>query len=104
MTSKRESTLPRKGVMFMGGHPNMVKKLRQRFPKWTYVALNELRRKTSVRPKVVFHWSNHSSHMMEEWTFSKMPPNTKSHVIYLKSTNLNMLIDEMEELYSATIS
>ena len=31
-----------KGILFLGGHPNMTKKLRQQFPKWTFVSDDQL--------------------------------------------------------------
>jgi hypothetical protein len=46
--------LPQKGILFLGGHQNMTKKLRQHFPKWTYVTDDRIRRCTRISQTVVF--------------------------------------------------
>ena len=56
------NVLPQKGVLFLGGHQNMTKKLRQQFPKWTYITDDQFNRKASLNQTVVFYWTGHSSH------------------------------------------
>ena len=46
--------LPEKGILFLGGHPNMTKKLRQQFPKWTFVSDDQLRKCSCANSAAVF--------------------------------------------------
>lgn len=89
--------LPQKGVLFLGGHQNMTKKLRQHFPKWTYVTDDRIRRCTRISQTVVFYWTKHSSHKMMQYVYSKLPDN--ANVIYVTATNLPLLIAEMQRIY-----
>ena len=52
--------LPQEVVLFMGGHQNMTKKLRQQFPKWTYVTDDQLKRSGKIKQAIVFYWTKHS--------------------------------------------
>lgn len=94
--------LPQKGVLFLGGHPNMTKKLRQQFPKWTYVTDDQLKRCASINQTVVFYWTKHSSHKMMRYVYSKLPDNAS--IIYVTATNLPLLIAEMRHTYQCTVS
>ena len=89
--------LPQKGVLFLGGHQNMTKKLRQQFPKWTYVTDDQIKRHSSMNYTVVFYWTKHSSHKMMEYVYSKLPDNAK--ILYVTSTNVPLLISEMRNTY-----
>jgi hypothetical protein len=89
--------LPQKGVLFLGGHQNMTKKLRQQFPKWTYITDDQIRRCTSINQTLVFYWTKHSSHKMMQYVYSKLPDN--ACVIYVTATNLSLLIAEMQQTY-----
>ena len=93
--------LPEKGVLFLGGHQNMTKKLRQHFPCWTFVGDDQLKRGSAVNQTVVFYWTGHSSHKLMQYVYSKLSPNTS--VIYVTATNLPLLIAEMERLYSSQV-
>mgnify|MGYP006785430781 CR=1 FL=1 len=86
--------LPQKGVLFLGGHQNMTKKLRQQFPKWTYVTDDQIRRCSSVNQTVVFYWTKHSSHKMMRYVYSKLPEDAS--IIYVTATNLSLLIEQMQ--------
>lgn len=94
--------LPQKGVLFLGGHQNMTKKLRQQFPKWTYVTDDQLKRCSSINQTVVFCWTKHSSHKMMRYVYSKLPDNAS--IMYVTATNLSLLIAEMQHTYQCTVS
>lgn len=94
--------LPQKGVLFLGGHQNMTKKLRQQFPKWTYVTDDQLKRCSNINQSVVFYWTKHSSHKMMRYVYSKLPDNAS--IIYVTATNLPLLIAEMQHTYQYTVS
>lgn len=94
--------LPQKGVLFLGGHQNMTKKLRQQFPKWTYVTDDQLKRCVNINQTVVFYWTKHSSHKMMRYVYSKLPDNAS--IIYVTATNLPLLIAEMQHTYKCTVS
>lgn len=96
------NVLPQKGVLFLGGHPNMTKKLRQQFPKWTFVSDDQLKRCGSVNQTLVFYWTGHSSHKMMRYVYSKLPENAS--IIYVTATNLSLLINEMQRVYQRTVS
>ena len=94
--------LPQKGVLFLGGHQNMTKKLRQQFPKWRYVTDDQLKRCVNINQTVVFYWTKHSSHKMMRYVYSKLPDNAS--IIYVTATNLPLLIAEMQHTYKCTVS
>ena len=94
--------LPQKGVLFLGGHQNMTKKLRQQIPKWTYVTDDQIRRCTSVNQTVVFYWTKHSSHKMMRYVYSKLPE--EASIIYVTATNLSLLIEQMQHTYQQVVS
>lgn len=94
--------LPPKGVLFLGGHQNMTKKLRQQFPKWTYISDDQLTRHSTINQTVVFYWTGHSSHKMMRYVYSKLPENAT--IIYVTATNLPLLIAEMQRTYRAADS
>ena len=96
------NVLPLKGVLFLGGHQNMIKKLRQQYPKWTYITDDQLRRCTSVNQTVIFYWTGHSSHKMMRYVYSKLPDN--ANVIYVTATNLPLLIAQMQCTYQQAVS
>ena len=99
----REETmlLPQKGVLFLGGHQNMTKKLRQQFPKWTYVTDDQIRRCSSINQTVVFYWTKHSSHKMMQYVYSKLPEDAS--IIYVTATNLSLLIEQMQHTYQKVV-
>lgn len=94
--------LPEKGVLFLGGHQNMTKKLRQQFPKWTYITDDQIKRHASINQTIVFYWTGHSSHKMMRYVYSKLPAN--ANIIYVTATNLPLLIAEMQHTYYDIIS
>ena len=96
------NTLPEKGVLFLGGHQNMTKKLRQQFPKWTYVTDDQLRRCTNLNQNIVFFWTGYSSHKLTRYVYSKLPEN--ANIIYVNATNLPLLIAQMQSTYLSAVS
>lgn len=99
---RQSNSLPQKGVMFLGGHPNMTKKLRQQFPKWTYVSDDQLKKWSCDKPSAVFFWTGHSSHKMMRYVFSKLPADIS--ILYVTATNLPLLIDQMQQTYQSVVS
>lgn len=89
--------LPDKGVMFLGGHLNMTKKLKSRYPKWLFISDEQLKKKFSSNIKVVFYWTAHGSHKLMRYVYSKLSCSTK--IIYVTATNTNLLEKEMFAKY-----
>lgn len=96
-TNNESGNIPSKGILFLGGHPNMVKKLQHIYPKWDYVSDEQLRRKSAFKQSVIFYWTGHSSHQLMEYVYSKVPSNSK--VLYVTATNLTLLLNEMNRAY-----
>lgn len=90
--------IPRKGVMFLGGHPNLVKKLQRVYPKWDYVSDEQVRRKTAFKQSIIFYWTGHGSHQLMEYVYSRTSGDAK--VLYVTATNLALLLNEMKVAYS----
>lgn len=90
--------LPQKGVLFLGGHQNMTKKLRQCFPQWTFIDDNQMKRHCVSNQHLVFYWTGHGSHKLMQYVYSKLSPN--ANIIYVTATNLPLLIAEMQRQYS----
>lgn len=86
--------LPCKGVLFLGGHRNMVKKLQQRYPAWSYITDDQFRHRGVITQQIVFCWSAHSSHKMTQFVWSKLRKDAS--VYYVKATNLCKLEVEMK--------
>lgn len=86
--------LPAKDTLFLGGHQNLTKKLRQLFPKWQFISDDRLRIRPKCTTKIVFFWSAHASHKLSKSVLGQMAQDVI--VIYVTSTNLDMLICEME--------
>ena len=97
--TRQEAQIPSKGVMFLGGHPNLVKKLQQVYPKWDFISDEQLRRKVSFKQDVIFYWTGHGSHQLMEYVYSRTSDNAK--VLYVTATNLSLLLNEMSSAYSA---
>ena len=93
------ANIPRKGVMFLGGHPNLVKKLQHLYPKWDFISDEQVRRKSSFNQSVIFYWTGHGSHQLMEYVYSRKADNAK--VLYVTATNLSLLLSEMNSAYKA---
>lgn len=91
--------LPRKRILFLGGHANMVKRLRQVFPDWDFLTDDEFNSWTGASCEVIFFWTNHCSHSIWEYVESRKEKNTP--YLYVTATNISRLIAEMAEKYKA---
>lgn len=86
-------TLPSTGVLFLGGHSNMLKKLRRKYPNWDYVSPEYFTRKKEFHQPVIFYWTAHSSHKLMRYVYARLDDISKIH--FVSSTNTNLLLQEM---------
>lgn len=93
----KNNILPEKKVIFLGGHPNMTKKLRQIYPKWTFLSDDDYRRKSNLNQEIVFYWTKHSSHSLMESVYSRI--SEKTEILYVTATNVALLTKQMESTY-----
>lgn len=88
--------LPETGIVFVGGHVNLTNKLRELFPKWTFLSgsvnANNIKRN---QPKYAFIWYKYMSHPL----YNAVKQGIDVPIIYLQSTNMDKLILEMKERY-----
>ncbi len=89
--------LPRKRVLFLGGHANMVKKLRQLFPDWDFLTDDELGSWTGSECEVIFFWSAHCSHLV--WQYVNARKGKDTPYLYVTATNIDRLVSEMAGKY-----
>ena len=93
--------LPQK-VLFIGGHENFVKKVRQTYPGWTFLKPEEINSSKVKRDyALIVIQANHVSHNIIERAkaFCKDTP-----VVYANCTNINRVIGEAKEHYSRFVS
>lgn len=90
--------LPEDGVLFLGGHINMVKRVRKHYPGWMYITDDEFKPYAAINVKYVFYWTNHSSHKMMEHVFGKLAPDAE--IMYVTATNMERLEAEMLKAYT----
>lgn len=95
------TALPEQGVLFIGGHINMVKKIRQLHPEWDYFSDDTRLVLPSTPPEIIFYWNHHASHLVQEYMFSAF--GRKIPLLYVNGTNINRLEEEMIHLYSAVL-
>lgn len=91
--------LPGSNIVFAGGHPNMTKKLRQKYPGWTFVEGDDPSFQVFLKqPRIVFFWDRYMGHK----TYYRIRKFTDPSVpqAYLKSTNLDMLDAEMRKAWA----
>lgn len=84
--------LPETGVVFVGGHPNMVKKIAYKHPKWTFIADN-ISAGLPPKAEVIFLWTNHLSHPL--WYRINEFYHGRESFCYLTATNIDRLYEEM---------
>lgn len=95
--------LPEKDCMFFGGHVNMTKKIREAHPGWTFVdGTDENFTMPAQAPEMLFIWDRHISH--PAWWRLKRAMYGRTRVAYLKSTNPDMLENEMRRGYAAAMA
>lgn len=90
--------LPEKGVIFIGGHPNMVKHLKNRFPDWRFIDGDDRNFKDLGAPSVIFIWFEHISHPTYHRIMTFAPD--ACPVRYCNATNQNRLIGEMKQAWT----
>lgn len=90
--------LPRR-ALFLGGHPNLVKRLSTRFKKWDFVTSKN--GGGEIIPdgefEVVFIWAGHLSHKIMQQVDRDKP------IIYLTATNYALLKREMKLGYAKVL-
>ena len=91
--------IPKKDVMFLGGHPNLVKKLQQLYPKWDFVSDEQFQRKSFFKQSIIFYWTGHGSHQLMKYVYARTSKSAK--VLYVTATNLSLLLNEMNSAYQA---
>lgn len=96
------SVLPERGVTFLGGHPNMTKKLKQQYPRWNYISDEQFSKRFATKNTIIFYWTKHSSHKLMQYVYSKLPDD--ANILYVTATNLALLIEEMECTYQTLVS
>lgn len=85
--------LPDDGVVFLGGHENMVKKLRERYPRWTFLA-DESTQTVPTNVDIVYVWSGHLSHPLWKRVIDAI--GSREKLLYVQATNLDRLKEEMQ--------
>lgn len=87
--------LPRDNVIFLGGHPNMLKKLKELYPEWTYIGKEtEALHNLPKRCDCIFIWSGHISH--GTWYHIDRAFEGREKYFFLQSTNIQRLEEEMK--------
>ena len=91
--------LPEKGVLFLGGHPKLLRKLRLLHPNWDYISVNDEKPvfRDNKTYNVCFYWYKYTSHSLEE--FIKKYLKNDNDFIYLNSLNPELLEKEMKHGY-----
>lgn len=92
----QEQKLPETGVLFIGGNQNLLKKLQQKYPNWSYVGTKNAPLPTNV--KVIFVMTNHSLSHSVWYRLNRFYTN-RELMRYVQATNLNKLEDEMRYEY-----
>lgn len=91
--------LPESGVIFAGGHVNMVKKFMHAHPGWTFIDGGDVNFAEFRNPVLILFWDKHLSHPTWYRVKKMTPPGTPQ--AYLKSTNIDMLEQEMRRAWAA---
>ena len=97
MNHSMMTNLPKKGVVFLGGHQNMTKKLQQKYPQWHFLSDDQLTKSKTLNSEIVFYWTKHSSHKLMQYVYSKLPDDAEIH--YVTATNLSLLESEMKQCF-----
>ena len=93
-------TLPEKGILFLGGHQNMVKKLHNLYPRWTYISDEKLPKISTINVSVIFYWTAHGSHKIMRFAMKRIPENTS--ILYVTATNIPLLLQQMQQQWKDT--
>lgn len=92
-TNENLIPLPEDNVIFFGGHPNLVKKLKDIYPKWQFIDGTSKHFADFTPPSLIFFWDKHMVHPAWQRAMRLIGPSTVR--IYLKSTNPELLEQEM---------
>ncbi len=94
--------LPEKGVLFLGGHSNLIGKLRAVHPGWTYINTTDYAKKeVGQNIWLVFVWPNYLSHALMWRVYASLPEDVPT--IFLTASNLQRLEREMREGYQKSL-
>lgn len=93
--------LPDTGIMFVGGHPNFLKKLREVYPDWSYITKENVpeRLRQYSKQKMCYIYTAHTSHPIY-WGVINALRNCDTPYSYIKGTNLDRVITEMRQDYA----
>lgn len=90
--------LPDSRVLFLGGHRNMTKKVEALHPDWLFLSDDNIRTRGATNIDVIFFWTGHSSHKLQEKVFADLPEIPP--IIYVTATNIDRLEQEMLSGYN----
>lgn len=96
--------LPKTGVMFVGGHPNFIKKLKDVYPNWAYIGSEnapELLKQYS-KLEMCFIYTGHVSHPVY-WDVLNSAKSSGAPYSFVKGTNLDRVITEMRQDYAVAL-
>ena len=87
--------------MFVGGHPNFLKKLREVYPDWSYITKENVpeRLRQYSKQKMCYIYTAHTSHPIY-WGVINALRNCDTPYSYIKGTNLDRVITEMRQDYA----
>ena len=90
--------------MFVGGHPNFVKKLKDVYPNWAYIGSEnapELLKQYS-KLEMCFIYTGHVSHPVY-WDVLNSAKSSGAPYSFVKGTNLDRVITEMRQDYAVAL-
>lgn len=95
---KELAVLPETGVLFAGGHWNMLKRLKARHPYWTYQAGKQGLR-IPATTQYIFIWAKHFTHPQFNSIKAQLSSTNLKHirVAYVEGTNMEKLEHNMRE-------
>lgn len=88
-----QEDLPENGILFVGGHTNMVKKLKEIHPSWSYIS-DYINASLPTKVNAIFIWPAHLSHPL--WYRINETYQGREKMLYVQATNLGRLEEEMK--------
>ena len=94
-------TLPQTGILFVGGHPNFIKKLKECYPNWSYIVSKNApeRMKQYDKLTMCFIYSEHMGHPLYNGVINELR-SCDTPYSYIRGTNLERVIREMRLDYA----
>lgn len=93
---------PDDNVIFLGGHINLVNKLKERHPNWKFIDGDDNNfPEFTQSPALIIFWDKHMSHSAGLRIRSLIAPSTKT--IYAHSTNLDLLESEIANAWTSIV-